>query len=116
MSEIIHRTVTFEPLVRADNPNAKASVGFTIEPPINVHNTRFLRDAVQALGWDNKHADYSIMNDVNVNYSDDRGTYGVVRVGAYTQPEVFQSLIERSFVPALSLGGKTVEIVFKSEA
>jgi hypothetical protein len=116
MSEFSDRTVTFEPLIRGDNPNAVASVNFTIEPPINVHNADFLSDAVKGLGWDNMQGDFPIISAAKVNYSDDESTHGVVKVEAYTQPELFQSLVEKSFVPALSLGSKTVQLVFKTEA
>lgn len=116
MSESIDRVVTFEPLIRGDNPNAIALVRFAIQPPINVHNADFLDDAVKKLGWDNMYGAFPVINSAKVNYSDDESTHGEVEVQAYTDPEKFQSLIESSFVSALSLGKKTVQLVFESVA
>jgi len=116
MSEFVDRKITFEPLLRGDSPNAMATVRFAIEPPINVHNADFLNDAVKDLGWDNMSGDFPIIRIAKVNYSDEECTHGFVEVQAYTKPDKFKNLIERSFVPALSLGNKTVQLVFKTDA
>lgn len=116
MSELVKRKVTFQPLVRGENPNAMATVSFTIKPPINVHNADFLNDAVKELGWDNMYGDFPIISTAKVNYSDDESTHGVVEVQAYTEPEIFQSLVKSSFMSALSLGNKTVQLVFETDA
>lgn len=116
MSESMNRTVTFEPPVKGNNPNALASARFTIEPPINVHNPNFLDNAVKGLGWDNKSGDFPIISAVDLSFSDDVGTYGKVKFRASTGSEEFRNLVERSFEPELSLGGEAVKFVFRSEA
>lgn len=115
MSEQIERTVTFGRPVN----NGRGSydlVRFVIEPPVAVHNPKFLEEAVTATPG-NRYAfgDFDLVDGVNVNFSDDTGTYGSMKVHGGVSQEKFQDVVTAAFRSELELGNTALSFAFPEE-
>jgi hypothetical protein len=102
---------------RADSEySSYGLVRFAIEPPIEVHDPKFLEEAVMATPG-NKWAfgDFDLVNSVGVNFSDHAGTYGSMEVHSGVPQEKFQNVVTTAFRSGLEVGNTALSLSFPEE-
>jgi hypothetical protein len=115
MSEQIERTVTFGRPVNVERSSYHL-VRFVIKPPISVHNPKFLQTAVEATpGNTYAFGVFDLTHGVDVNFSDDTGTHGSVKVHVGVEPEVFQEVITTAFRSELEQENSTLRFSFPED-
>jgi hypothetical protein len=113
MPNHIERTITFEPFIPLPTNGNYGSVRFRIEPPIDVHDPKFLENAVNRTPG-NKYANgaFDLVAGVDVTYSDPDSTHGRIDMSRPAKPETFQRVMTEAFISELALGGTVLHLVF----
>ncbi len=98
----IERTITFQPL---DPSLGSQQTRFTIEPPIDVHDPRFLNGAVYeaavASGQNPAEMGDPDVGDVNLTYSDGQATNGTAFINGNEYTDTARQLITEGFESGL---------------
>ena len=106
----VERIVTIEPLNTERNWKRYGVVNFTIEPPIIVHDSKFLDRAVQAVpGSKSGPNGYALINKVDLTFSDYGGTHGTMEVQNEADHAEVQRVVGEAFTSALGVGMTAIQ-------